>query len=85
MSDEQRSIEELREQFKKARSAQNLTPQSHVPEKLAVLLKQAGDRPEQERLALCDLAEEIYKPLGMLLGKKGRSRKAIIQQLRGLD
>ncbi len=85
MSNEKRAIEELREQFTKAQASQTLTAQSVVPDELAKLLKQASQWPERERTALCDLAEEIYKPLGMLRGKKGKNRKTIIQQLKGLS
>ena len=83
MSNEQRAIAELREQFELARDNRNLTPQSIVPNRLVELLKQAGEWPEQDKVALCNLAEEIYKPLDMLRGKKGRERKERIRQLRG--
>ncbi|MCY4211270.1 MAG: hypothetical protein OXD47_04155 [Gammaproteobacteria bacterium] len=81
----QSAIEELREQFTKAQASQILIAKSVVPDQLVKLLKQASQWAERERTALCDLAEEIYKPLGMLRGQKGKNRKTIIQQLRGLS
>ena len=83
MTDEQREIQELREAFEKAQASGALAPQGPVPGRLSDLMKKASGWPYKDRNELCDLAESIYKPLGMLKGKKGRERKEKIQQLKG--
>ena len=82
MSDEQRAIEELRELSKTEQDNHRLVAQSHVVHRLSEHIKTAVDWPKEYRIELCDLAEEIYKPLGMLRGKKGKQRKERIELLR---
>ena len=82
MTEVQRAIEELREGFEKARASRTLSPQSVVPDRLAGLLKGAKDWSKKDREELCNLAEEIYRSLDMLKGKKGRERRERVKQLR---
>ena len=82
MTAEQRAVYELRELFETAQDNGTLAPQGQVPGRLWELMKTAVDWPRKDRIELCDLAEEIYKPLGMLRGKKGKGRKESIEKLR---
>ena len=82
MSAEQRAIEELREELKTEQDSGRFSAQSRVMERLSDLMNMAAEWPEKSRMELAALAEEIYKPLGMLRGKKGPQRKEKIEQLR---
>lgn len=83
MTEEQRAIYDLRASFEKAQADKTLVPQGPVPGRLWELMNKAVDWPSKDIIELCDLAEKIYKPLGMLRGKKGRERKARIEKLKG--
>ncbi|MYH02222.1 MAG: type III-A CRISPR-associated RAMP protein Csm5 [Nitrospira sp. SB0675_bin_23] len=82
MTEEQRAVEELKSWTEEDRAKQELKPQGRVPCRLNELLNKATDWPIESRVALCDLAENIYRELGMLKGKQGKDRKARIQKLR---
>ena len=83
MTNQQRELEELRKRFEEEKAQGRLRPQGPVAESVAKLLRSAPDWPEKEdRHALADLAETIYKEIGMLKGKKGRERKEEIKKLR---
>ncbi len=82
MTEEERAIEELKTWFDQDQANNKLTNQGRVPGRLHELITGASNWPKETRITLCDLAETIYHPLGMLKGKKGKERKARIEKLR---
>ncbi len=82
LTEEQRTIEELKTWYEEDKAKNMLRPQGRVPDRLSQLLKNATSWPKEARMTLCDLAETIYRELGMLKGKKGRERKTEIQKLK---
>ena len=83
MTDQQRELEELRKRFEEEKARGKLLPQGPVAESVAKLLGISTNWPEKEdRHALADLAERIYKEIDMLKGRKGRERKGKIEKLR---
>ncbi len=83
MTDQQQKLEKLRKLFEEEKDRDQLRAGGQVTESAAKLLAEAPDWPEKaDRYAAADLAEEIYKEMGVLKGKKGRERKEKIQKLR---
>ncbi len=82
MTEEERAIEELKIWFDQDQANNALTKQGRVPGRLAALITSAANWPKEARIELCNLAESIYRHLGMLKGKKGKERKASIQKLK---
>ncbi|GAB4362738.1 MAG: hypothetical protein Kow0060_19200 [Methylohalobius crimeensis] len=81
MSEEERALESLREMFERDRKAGRKEAGGELANQINEWLKAASDWPPAQKRALADLAEAVYRYLGMLKGRRGRERKARIRAL----